>query len=291
MRVWLLVACAACGQAEDAPRAPARPAVAPTKPAATAGAAPTVASDAYDDLGAALRAVIPADARVIGFGELHARTDRVNVPSALARFTDAGLPAIADKLSDLVVETWIVDGKCGSAATEATAKITTTMRRPIETKSEIQVLAESARKAGIQPHAMRVGCADYEKIAPTGKDVAPEEMLTLTTRELGRIATEAVAHRDAEAGHRPWIAVYGGALHNDRFPDAGVADWSYAAKVDAATAGKFVEIDLIVPEFAAADPASQKQPWFPLVGAADARLHVWKRGERSFVIVLPRTKA
>ena len=79
-------------------------------------------------------------------------------------------------------------------------------------------------------------------------------MLDLTTRELGRIATEAVAHRDATA--RPWIAVYGGALHNDRFPEPGVEDWSYAEGVDDATHGHFVEIDLIVPELAEDDKAS-----------------------------------
>ena len=39
-------------------------------------------------------------------------------------------------------------------------------------------------------------------------------------------------HRDKEPTHRPWIAVYGGALHNDRFPEPGVAEWSYAAAID-----------------------------------------------------------
>ena len=226
---------------------------------------------------------------MIGFGELHSRTDRAQVQSALSRFTSDGLPAIAGQLSDLIVETWIVDGKCGAAAKEATAKVTVTMRRPLETKSEIGVLAETARKANIQPHAMRITCADYARIVPGGKEVDPEELLSLTTRELGRITTEAVAHRDAEAGHKPWIAVYGGALHNDRTPDPSVQQWSYAAKADKATHDRFVELDLIVPELAEADPASQKQPWFPLVTAADAKVRVWQRGERSFVIVLPRT--
>ena len=265
MRPWVLLALAACGQ--PAPREP----------------------DVYADLGAALVALIPADARVIGFGELHARTDRPNVRSALSHFTSDGLPAIADKLSDLAVETWIVDPTCGQQAQDATVKLTTAMRRPEATKSEIATLAEAARGRKIQPRAMTLGCGDYEKIAPTGKDVQPEEMLTLTTRELGRLATAAVSLRDGETGYRPWIAVYGGALHNDRFPEPSVAEWSYAAQVDAATKQHFVEIDLIVPEFAEGDPVSEKQPWFALTKARDGKVHVWKRGERSFVIVLPRT--
>ncbi|MGE5184986.1 MAG: hypothetical protein ACM31C_23115 [Acidobacteriota bacterium] len=289
MRLWLVLAVVACGKdaaPPPAPAPPARPAPAP----ADAAPAPAAAATSYPDLAAALHAIIPADARVIGFGELHARTDRATVRSALSRFTADALPAIGDQLSDLVVETWLVDPKCGSQAVEATAKIAITTRRPTETKSEIAQLADAARAKQIQPHAMRIGCADYAKIAPKGKDVDVEAMLTLTTRELGRIASEAVVHRDKEPQHRPWIAVYGGALHNDRFPDKAVADWSYAAKLDALTHDHFVEIDLIVPELAEADPASQKQPWFPLVGKADAKtVQVYQRGERSFVVIVPRT--
>jgi hypothetical protein len=116
-------------------------------------------------------------------------------------------------------------------------------------------------------------------------------MLTLTTSELGRIASEAVVHRDREPDHKPWIALYGGALHNDRFPAAGVADWSYAAKVDQITQDHFVEIDLIVPELADHDDTLSKLPWYALTQDRATALRVWKRGERSFVIVFPRSDA
>ena len=84
--------------------------------------------------------------------------------------------------------------------------------------------------------------------------------------------------------------MYGGALHNDRFPDKAVAEWSYAAAVDAATQNHFVEIDLIVPELAAGDEVAKKQPWYPLVENADARFAVFARDERSFVVVFPKAK-
>ena len=116
------------------------------------------------------------------------------------------------------------------------------------------------------------------------------ESLELTKRELARISTEAVTHRDKEANHRPRITLYGGALHNDRFPDAALAPYSYAPDADRATHDHFVEIDLIVPEFAEADEHSHGQPWYSVVQAADARVHVWKRGERSFVFILPVSK-
>jgi hypothetical protein len=115
-------------------------------------------------------------------------------------------------------------------------------------------------------------------------------MLDLITSELARIAGEAVRHRDKEPGHRPWIALYGGMVHNDRFPAAGVEKWSYGPGVDQLTGDHFVEIDLIVPELAEADADVHKQPWYPLVQAAVGKVLVYKRGDRSFVMILPRTK-
>jgi len=283
-----LVVLAACGK--DPPATVARPEPVPARAPAPIDAAPALpTNDAYADLATALAKTIPDDARVIGFGEIHGRTDRAQVRSAISRFTTDGLPAIADNTSDLIIETWIPDKACGAPAQEATARVETTVKRPIETKDEVAELADRARAAKIQAHAMRVTCDDYARIAPPGKPVDAEALLALATKELARIVGEAVIHRDREANAREWIAVYGGALHNDRFPEPGTEGWSYAANADAVTKDRFVEVDLIVPELAEPDEASKRQPWYPLVTASDAKVHVWKRGERSFVVVFPRT--
>ena len=247
---------------------------------------------AYADLASAIIATVPAGTRAVGFGELHARVDRASVPSALVAFT-AALPALAPRVSDLVVETWVVDPGCGAAAQHTTAALETAVKRPPATKTEVAVLGDAARAGGIQPRAMALTCADYDALAPGSGDPDPVAMLTITTRELARVARAALSQPTTLAGSpaRPWVALYGGALHNDRFPAAGVEEWSYAAQLDAATAGHFVEIDLVVPAFAAADPASQTQPWFALVGASDLppdRILVWRRGERSYVMLLPQ---
>jgi hypothetical protein len=283
LRDWFLTlaVCACSKDAPAPPRAQTDPGERSLPPVADGSGA--VAPRAYPDLAAALVATIPADARVIGFGEIHARRDRPAATSTLAAFTRA-LPALAGRLSDLVIETWVVDPGCGAPAVDATARIEAAVERPAQTRSEIARLTDAARAARVQPHAMTLHCADYAAVAPAAA------MLTLTTGELRRIVTSAVAHRDAEPGHRPWIAVYGGALHNNRLPDAGVAEWSYAADADRATGGRFVEIDLVVPELAAASPAARREPWFALAGAPrDPALPVlvWTRGERSFVVILP----
>lgn len=263
---------------------------APAPPVAvTVDAAPALPPDTYPDLGAALAAVITPEVRVIGIGELHSRVDRAQVTSTLARFT-AALPRIGDRVSDLIVETWVVDPTCGRAAQQTTAKVEADVKRPAATKTDIQVLAEAARAHQIQPHAMTLTCADYKALAAKGGEPDLEVMLSLTTRELGRIAASAVVHRDKDPAHRPWILVYGGALHNDRTPDPALAEWSYAALADKVTAGRFLELDLIVPELAGADPTSQRQPWFAQVQAADDHVHVVRRNERSLVIILPKTR-
>jgi hypothetical protein len=279
---------AACGRNAE-PQPPPAPAVARHDAGAPVRVIPKL--DTYADLATALAAVIPADARVVGFGELHSRTDRPQIRSTLSHFTAEAFPALAPRLSDLILETWLIDKGCGSAAAEATTKVEITMRRPMETHNDIGELAEAARKAKVQPHAMRVTCADYARISPPGKPVDTEAMLDLTTRELGRIATEAIVHRDREPDHRPLIALYGGALHNDRTPDPALAAWSYAKQVDQASHDHFVEIDLIAPELAESDALMQKQPWFPAVTQATTKVQVWKRDDRSFVIVLPREQA
>lgn len=286
----LALVLAACGKSA----APAKEPPTPVKTAATPDAAPPVDAPPqpppgqYATLADALAAIIPADARVVGFGELHARVDRAQVKSALSHFT-AALPSFGDKISDLIVETFIVDPKCGQTAQTATKQMETEVKRPEATKSEIQLLADAAKAAKIQPHAMTLSCADYKVLVPKGQ-VDPIAMLTITTRELKRIALSAVAHRDKEPDHRPWITLYGGALHNDLVPDEAVKEWSYAAAVDTATKGKFVEVDLIVPELAAPDPTSQKQPWFSLVQSAGDWIQVFKRNDHSFVVVLAKTK-
>ena len=279
----LLLIAAACGK--DA-AAPAPPKVEAAVPRDAAPDAPD--KDTYATLGDALVAILPADARVLGFGEYHVRTDRAQVRSALSHFTEA-LTRFGASVSDLVVETWIVDPKCGQKAQTTTKQLETEVKRPEATKSEVALLADAAKAAGIQPHAMTLSCKDYETLNPNGQ-VDPVAMLTLTTRELARISTSAIKHRANKGDERPWIAVYGGALHNDREPDPGVAEWSYAAAVDAVAKDGFVEVDLIVPELVANDDKAKAQPWFPLVERASDRVAVFARSPRSFVVVLPKAK-
>jgi hypothetical protein len=289
VHLTLALLASACRESGPRPAPAARDAgLAATRDASLA--TPDVPHRRFPTLAAAIAAIVPADARVLGIGELHARTDRPDVRPALAAFRDDVLPGLAPRLSDLVLETWIVDKACGARGQAATARVESAMRRPVATQDDLGKTVAAARAGGVQVHAMKMTCADYDAVAPEAGDVDIEKLLGLVTRELGRIAASAVAHRDREGGARPVIAVYGGALHNDRFPYDSVAQWSYAGAIDKVTADRFVELDLYPPELAQAEPLYAKEPWFPLVAVAGPdRVLVFERGVRSWVVILPTT--
>ncbi len=252
----------------------------------------------HDTLAAAVTALITPATRLIGLGELHSRVDRPGAPSTLRRFTDEILPALPARTRDLVLETWTVDPRCGKAGAVTTAKLEAATRRPAATKNELGILVDTSRLRGIRAHPMRVTCEDYAAMAG-GDDDAIVHMLDLTTAELARLANTLLtrAAAPAPAPERsptppppPLVVLYGGALHNDRFPTDGLSSWSYSALVEAASERTYLEIDLIAPELAEGDPALAAQPWAPLLGAS-SRVVTYRRGERSYVIVLPRATA
>ena len=105
---------------------------------------------------------------------------------------------------------------------------------------------------------------------------------------LEEVTRAAVTHRDAEPNHRPWIAVYGGALHNDLYPRWPLDELSYAKPLAGELGGSVLEIDLVVPEVVADMALVRDEPWFPLLGlASPSRVVVWQRGPSSYVVILP----
>ncbi|MEZ4359446.1 MAG: hypothetical protein R3B48_04640 [Kofleriaceae bacterium] len=276
-----------CSGRKDAAEGGAPPAAAvrTADPRPARSPTPSAALPPYQrhaDLATAVLALLEPTTRVIGFGELHARRDRPGVPSPLPRFTAEILPALAARSGHLVLETWTVDDGCGPVAAAASASVLKAVRRPERTQDELGELVAAASARRLPTSAMRVTCDDYRALSAGGDD-ALLYMMELTTRELTRLAETALR------APRPGLTlIYGGAIHNDLYPTSGLEDWSYAAAVDRAAEHAYLEIDLITPELAEADPATARQPWAPLL-AGRADLVSFRRGERSYVIVLPRT--
>jgi hypothetical protein len=254
----------------------------------------------FPGAGPAVAHVLQDRPRVLGVGEYHQRIGGPTVPSAIKRFTEQMLPVLAPEASDLVVETWVTDGSCGAAEKKVVANVKQTTERPKATENEIVTLALKARAAKVQPHALKVGCADYQQLLG-GKKVDYVKLLEFIGRQLRDTATGAMAERERPApardggaaavpDRRRLVVLYGGALHNDLYPTAGLESWSYAA--DLAKHGRYVEVDLYVPEYVTGDERLAKEAWYPLLKRAGPdRVIVVERDTGSYIFILSTTPA
>lgn len=287
--------------------------------AGPAASARDMAVTRHPSAAAAVRAAVAGqDAVVLGFGEIHQTEATAGIPSALRRFTEQILPDLAPELSHLVVETWVTSGRCGEVERAVTADIARTTERPAATENELETLLRRAAAGGVLPRILSVSCADYQAMRPSGGAVDYDRTLRVTERALETATLRALAER-----RRPYVAVYGGALHNDVHPHPLLGAYSYAPAVLTGTLGRFVELDLVVPEYldplppgrgraptAAAlrrhDRENQgKYDWWPAYRAAVGQapqasqapgerrgdvssVLLIRRSPRSFVIVFPR---
>jgi hypothetical protein len=234
------------------------------------------------------------DAIAIGFGELHQVVETAGIPSSLRRFTADVLPALAPRASDLIVETWVADGRCGEREASVVADVERTTQRPETTESEIVALLRRAKESGVRPHILRVSCVDYERLAAGAAGRAAgvdyQRMLALTEAKLEQEIRAVLAAR-AGADAAKLVLVYGGALHNDLHPDRLLAPFSYGPAIFRATAGRYVEVDLYVPEYLERNAAMHAEPWYPVWQAslreAPTAVHLIRRSPASAIIILP----
>ena len=66
----------------------------------------------------------------------------------------------------------------------------------------------------------------------------------------------------------------------------------YAPELDAYCHGRFVAVDLVVPEFIGQDDTWRSLPWWPYYDGArmGAKTTLFRTGDRSFVLVFPETR-
>jgi hypothetical protein len=260
----------------------ARPAPAPPPEVAPA---PAVVASAP----AALATWLADAAGVVAFGEVHQDAATVTTRSALARFADDILPALAPRASHLIVETWMTTGACGKAEARVTADIARTTERPKETESEIVRLLRRAKESGVQPHVLAVTCDEYAALAGgKGRRVDYDRLLKLTERHLETAIRQAV--RLPRTPARPLVLVYGGALHNDLYPARALAPYAFGPAIFALLHGDYREVDLYVPEFVERLAAMRAEPWFAPWHARSnpTETIVIPRSARSTIVVFPR---
>jgi hypothetical protein len=236
-----------------------------------------------------LRTLLEDPGGVIAFGEIHQTNETAGVRSAIARFTDELLPLVAPHASHLVVETWIATGQCGEKEAEVTRDVARTTERPPETESEIVRLLRKAKEAGVAPHVLDIGCQEYAALTSgSGGGVDYDRLLFITGQHLERAAKQALLL--PRAPERPLVVIYGGALHNDLYPQAALARYAFGPAVYAFARGAYREVDLYVPEYAGASESIRAEPWYRAWKANRACRRsacLLARGPRSAIIVFP----
>ncbi len=295
---WLL-GCAATPSAGRSPTdAPAAPSAAPSAPVVPTAAAPSPppfnacgaldckefpsAADAFDH-------VLREQPRVLAIGEAHAQAAGPKAPSSTQRFMADLLPRLAPRASDLVIELWLANGSCGKVEQQVEKQQgAVTAPQAATNQNEFLELGHRAKALGIMPKALVPSCEQYQKIAKAGPDDIAE-MLTML-----KVVTEqdVKALLEKRAPER-LIVAYGGAMHNDIAPREGREDFSFGPALTEATGGRYVELDLVIPEQIKDSEAWRALPWYPHYrresAGKGAYLYSWT--PHAYALVFPKSES
>jgi hypothetical protein len=236
----------------------------------------------YADTPSAINAIldeVPAP-RVFAVGEYHMTNKTATKASPLAQFSREIIGLLAPHAHHLVVEAWLDEG-CRRG--EVTRQVAAATQRAPATATDLQALVVASRRLAFDTRGLPMTCIEYGAMLDPKGRVDFLRLLELVTDKLGE-ATRAALEADPDRA----VIVYGGALHNDLYPNWPLGELSYAAPLAQELGGRVLEIDLVVPEVVAGMPLVRHEPWFPLLSrAAPDRVMVWERGPSSYVVILP----
>ena len=236
----------------------------------------------------ALATLLARKPRVVAFGEIHQTTASLRVPSSLKHFTEELLAVVAPRASDLVVETWVTEGKCGKTEKAVLAEVKKTTERPVQTEDEVVTLIKRAKAAGVKPHILSVSCKEYENIYQGKGGVDYDALLRMTSEKLEAGVREVLGKpgRDDQRA----VVVYGGALHNDLVPAEGLSTYTFGESVSKTVGGKYLEVDLYVPEYVEKQKSLRAEPWYRAYkkAARPGQAVMIERRLDSYVFVFPR---
>jgi hypothetical protein len=237
---------------------------------------------------AAFEHVLQSQPQVLAIGEAHAQEGTTGIRSSTRRFAEQLLPLLAGKAKHIVIELLLAN--CSAKTVERTAQTQApvTEHQAKSNQNEFLTLGKFAQRWGIEPQALAPNCAEYDNAAAAGED-GVARLLTLVARQT-QSSVEALLAKPDTSGEP--ILTYGGALHNDLSPRPGQESWSFGPELARATHGRYVELDLIVPEFVKDTEAWRAMPWF----AAFDRGHLTKEtllyrpSDNSYALIFPKTE-
>jgi hypothetical protein len=226
--------------------------------------------------------------RVVAVGEAHAQKAVGGVESATRRFARDLLPALAPRVTGVVLEILAPDRRCEAHEEEAVAERTKPVTEPQRETNQAEFLALGfeAKKLGMRVEPLVPTCEELKGVLAAKNDVGA--LLELIANVTVRETFDFLDHQKPEHA----ILIYGGLLHNDVTPRPGHEAWSFGPRVEEHAAGSYVEIDLIVPELVQNEAPWTGLPWFSRYdatrGGSDTVL--LRTGPSSFVLIFPRNE-
>ncbi len=217
----------------------------------------------------ALEWVLRSQPAILGIGEGHAQQGACAEPT-VQRFEREVLPVLAERgARALVVELISPPAQCQSAVSDVAAverRVTETQAS--ENKSDYVHLGHAARAHGLVPFILEPDCTAFQSVV-SAQDDRIDRMLQLIAEET-KTRLLRLFERTRQQSPSPLLLAYGGALHNDLIPRPGREKWSFGPHLRAASEGRYVELDLVVPEQIRDTEAWRNQPWFEPYRAARA---------------------
>ena len=266
--------------AADGPPLPAGAAPCPT----IAGGPACVRFASAED---AFRWVLAHDPAILAVGEAHAQKGTEGIPSATKRFTEAFLPVLEHRASDVLIEAWAGDPKCQQAV-----KAVASAQKPVQqaqaqtNPNEYLTLGNRAKALGMVPDLLRPSCDDYASLADAGADAITASLALI--KRLTQAQALKLFQRNEALKNRQLVVTYGGAMHNDRAPAESLRQYSFGPELAQQTAGRYVELDLIVPEYVKKTESWEKLAWFASWQADSSpkdRPTLYRLGDRSFTLL------
>jgi hypothetical protein len=244
----------------------------------------------------AFAAILAEKPLVIGIGESHAPKDAAEVVSSTKRFTEKFLPMLVDpkrdmNASDIVLEIWVAEGQCGKKKEAAVAEKQkpVTQNQAKTNQNEYVALGDASSAKGVKPHILRAPCADYDKIL-----AAKEDAVIVMLEMIARLMKEKVATLLTQRGQskpEKVILTYGGAIHNDIVAREGREKWTFGPELSAQTKGRYIELDLVVPEYIRDNDAWNALPWVRHFkkDAFPTKTTLMQPRPGSYVLIFPRS--
>jgi hypothetical protein len=246
----------------------------------------------YATLEDAFQSALVGDPLVVAVGEAHAQKG-TTVASSARHFTSELLPVLAGRASDLLVE--LMNPPRGCAKTTEVVRdrqeVVTRAQAPTD-QGEYVAMGTRARELGIVPDLLRPTCDDLDAVKAAGDDAIPASLAMiarLTKAQAGKLLER---NARADEGRGKMVVIYGGAIHNDLAPPQEREAWSFGPALEAQAGGRYVAVELFVPEFIDGSDLWKARPFYRHYDAArmGAKPTVFRDG-KTFVIVLARARA